>query len=90
VRDFCGTSGQVETPNGAKRQEAHRTPRGKRAPGAEINRFQQLQIFSRKYIQSHGQIDFFAKIELIANITNENSVRNNDKIRAVCSSPKRT
>jgi hypothetical protein len=34
-----------ETPNGAKPQEAHRTPRGKRAPGAEINRFQELQIF---------------------------------------------
>ncbi|MDM5315640.1 hypothetical protein QUF49_06490 [Fictibacillus sp. b24] len=31
MRDSCGTSGQVETPNGAKRQEAHRTPRGKRA-----------------------------------------------------------
>ncbi|MFG6497362.1 hypothetical protein P8610_18510 [Fictibacillus sp. UD] len=31
VADSYGTSGQVETPNGAKRQEAHRTPRGKRA-----------------------------------------------------------
>ncbi|MDM5317713.1 hypothetical protein QUF49_17015 [Fictibacillus sp. b24] len=31
MRDSYGTSGQVETPNGAKRQEAHRTPRGKRA-----------------------------------------------------------
>jgi hypothetical protein len=31
VRDSYGTSGQVETPSGAKRQEAHRTPRGKRA-----------------------------------------------------------
>ncbi|MDM5314468.1 hypothetical protein QUF49_00590 [Fictibacillus sp. b24] len=31
MRDSYGTSGQVETPNGAKRQEAHRSPRGKRA-----------------------------------------------------------
>jgi hypothetical protein len=31
MRDSYGTSGQVETPNGAKRQEADRTPRGKRA-----------------------------------------------------------
>ncbi|MDM5314701.1 hypothetical protein QUF49_01780 [Fictibacillus sp. b24] len=31
MRDSYGTSGQVETSNGAKRQEAHRTPRGKRA-----------------------------------------------------------
>ncbi|MDM5318390.1 hypothetical protein QUF49_20665 [Fictibacillus sp. b24] len=31
MRDSYGTSGQVETPNGAKRQEANRTPRGKRA-----------------------------------------------------------
>ncbi|MDM5315658.1 hypothetical protein QUF49_06580 [Fictibacillus sp. b24] len=31
MRDSYGTSGQVETPNGAERQEAHRTPRGKRA-----------------------------------------------------------
>ncbi|MFG6493848.1 hypothetical protein P8610_00680 [Fictibacillus sp. UD] len=31
VADSYGTSGQVETPNGAKRQEAHRSPHGKRA-----------------------------------------------------------
>ncbi|MDM5315360.1 hypothetical protein QUF49_05085 [Fictibacillus sp. b24] len=35
MRDSYGTSGQVETPNGAKRQEAHRTPRGKRATWSE-------------------------------------------------------
>ncbi|MDM5316038.1 hypothetical protein QUF49_08550 [Fictibacillus sp. b24] len=40
VRDSCGTRGQVETPNGAKRQEAHRTPRGKGVPGTENNHFQ--------------------------------------------------
>ncbi|MDM5314584.1 hypothetical protein QUF49_01195 [Fictibacillus sp. b24] len=33
-------AGQVETPNGAKRQDAHRTPPGKRASGTEINLFQ--------------------------------------------------
>ncbi|WP_394604048.1 hypothetical protein [Fictibacillus sp. UD] len=31
MRDSCGTSGQVETLNGAKRQGAHRSPRGKRS-----------------------------------------------------------
>ncbi|MDM5316693.1 hypothetical protein QUF49_11860 [Fictibacillus sp. b24] len=31
MRDSYGTICQVETPNGAKRQEAHRTPHGKRA-----------------------------------------------------------
>ncbi|ANX13583.1 hypothetical protein ABE41_016350 [Fictibacillus arsenicus] len=31
MRDSCGISGTGETPNGAKRKEAHRTPRGKRA-----------------------------------------------------------
>ncbi|MDM5315558.1 hypothetical protein QUF49_06080 [Fictibacillus sp. b24] len=31
VADSYGTSCQVETPNGAKRQEAHRSPHGKRA-----------------------------------------------------------
>ncbi|MFG6496305.1 hypothetical protein P8610_13140 [Fictibacillus sp. UD] len=31
VRDSYGTSGQVETLNGAKRHEAHRTLHGKRA-----------------------------------------------------------
>jgi hypothetical protein len=35
----CGTSGTGETPKGAKRQEANRTPRGKGAPEAEINPF---------------------------------------------------
>ncbi|MDM5315534.1 hypothetical protein QUF49_05960 [Fictibacillus sp. b24] len=40
MRDSYGTSGQVETPNGAKRQEAHRSPRGKRASETEINYFQ--------------------------------------------------
>ncbi|MDM5315545.1 hypothetical protein QUF49_06015 [Fictibacillus sp. b24] len=39
MRDSYGTSGQVETPNGAKRQEAHRSPRGKRASETEINTF---------------------------------------------------
>jgi hypothetical protein len=43
VRDSSGISGTGETPNGAKRQEAHRAPRGKRAPGAEINHFQEQQ-----------------------------------------------
>ncbi|WP_394604422.1 hypothetical protein [Fictibacillus sp. UD] len=42
MRDSYGTSGQVETPNGAKRQEAHRTPRGKRASGTEINCLQSI------------------------------------------------
>ncbi|MCM3718175.1 hypothetical protein [Fictibacillus phosphorivorans] len=37
MRDSSGTSGTGETPNGAKRQEAHRTPRGKRVSGTEIN-----------------------------------------------------
>ncbi|MDM5317562.1 hypothetical protein QUF49_16245 [Fictibacillus sp. b24] len=32
-----------ETLKGAKRQGAHRLPRGKRAPGAEINHIQKLQ-----------------------------------------------
>ncbi|OOE13728.1 hypothetical protein UN64_00475 [Fictibacillus arsenicus] len=41
MRDSCGTSGTGETPKGAKRQEAHRPPRGKRVPGAEINHFQE-------------------------------------------------
>ncbi|MDM5317607.1 hypothetical protein QUF49_16470 [Fictibacillus sp. b24] len=31
VADSYGTSGQVESPNGAKQQEAHLTPRRKRA-----------------------------------------------------------
>jgi hypothetical protein len=39
----CGISGTGETPKGAKRQEAHRLPRGKRAPGAEINHSQKQQ-----------------------------------------------
>ncbi|MFG6496871.1 hypothetical protein P8610_16035 [Fictibacillus sp. UD] len=40
MRDSCRTSGQVETPKGAKRQEAHRTPCGKRASETESNSFQ--------------------------------------------------
>ncbi|RZT16404.1 hypothetical protein EV282_3511 [Fictibacillus sp. BK138] len=31
MRDSCGISGTGETPKGAKRQEARRPPRGKRA-----------------------------------------------------------
>jgi hypothetical protein len=48
MRDSYGTSGQVETPNGAKRQEAHRTPRGKRAAGAEINHFEKQQCMRKQ------------------------------------------
>ncbi|MDM5314448.1 hypothetical protein QUF49_00470 [Fictibacillus sp. b24] len=47
MRDSYGTSGQVETPNGAKRQEAHRTPRGKRAYGTETNNIQEHLGFSK-------------------------------------------
>jgi hypothetical protein len=36
--DSCGHSGQVETPQEQSDEEAHLTPRGKRVPGAEINR----------------------------------------------------
>jgi hypothetical protein len=35
----CGSSGTGETPKDADGEEAHRTPRGKRASGTEINRF---------------------------------------------------
>ncbi|MFC0235810.1 hypothetical protein [Fictibacillus sp. 7GRE50] len=38
----------METPNGAKRQEAHRSPRGKRAPVAEINYFQSTTKVKQK------------------------------------------
>ncbi|MDM5316824.1 hypothetical protein QUF49_12530 [Fictibacillus sp. b24] len=42
MRDSCRTSGQAETPKGAKRQEAHRTPCRKRASETESNRIQIL------------------------------------------------
>ncbi|WP_394605932.1 hypothetical protein [Fictibacillus sp. UD] len=47
MRDSYGTSGQVETPNGAK--QAHRTPRGKRAYGTETNNIQEQLVFSKTY-----------------------------------------
>ena len=34
---FCGISGTGETPQERSDEEAHRPPRGKRAPGTEIN-----------------------------------------------------
>jgi hypothetical protein len=42
MRDSCGISGTGETPKGAKREEAHRTPRGKRVSETEINHFLEL------------------------------------------------
>ncbi|WP_228027557.1 hypothetical protein [Bacillus fonticola] len=35
--DSCGISGTGETPQERSDEEAHRPPRGKRPPGAEIN-----------------------------------------------------
>ncbi|MDQ0273127.1 hypothetical protein J2S17_005045 [Cytobacillus purgationiresistens] len=37
VRDSCGSSGTGETPQEHSDKEAHRPPRGKRAPGEKIN-----------------------------------------------------
>ncbi|MDQ0271497.1 hypothetical protein J2S17_003385 [Cytobacillus purgationiresistens] len=37
VRDYYGSSGTGETPQ--EHSEAHRPPRGKRAPGEEINHY---------------------------------------------------
>ncbi|MDM5317870.1 hypothetical protein QUF49_17805 [Fictibacillus sp. b24] len=48
MRDSYGTSGQVETPNGAKRQEAHRTPRGKRASWSGNQLLSEAQTFIKK------------------------------------------
>ncbi|MDM5316491.1 hypothetical protein QUF49_10850 [Fictibacillus sp. b24] len=42
----------METPNGAKPQEAHRTPRGKRASETEITHLQVQQRFSKNAINS--------------------------------------
>ncbi|MGG4510511.1 hypothetical protein ABEP00_11830 [Heyndrickxia sporothermodurans] len=37
VRDSCGISWTDETPQERSDEEAHRQPRGKRVPAAEIN-----------------------------------------------------
>jgi hypothetical protein len=46
-----GTSGQVETPNGAKRQEAHRTPRGKRAAWSGNQLLSKVTMYAKKMLQ---------------------------------------
>ncbi|MBH0158900.1 hypothetical protein IHV10_21155 [Fictibacillus sp. 5RED26] len=38
-----------ETPKGAKRQGAHRTPRGKRTPVTEINHFQGIIVYQYRF-----------------------------------------
>ncbi|MFG6493998.1 hypothetical protein P8610_01440 [Fictibacillus sp. UD] len=40
----CGTSGQVRHLRVGRPNVAHRLPRGKRAPGTEINHFQELPV----------------------------------------------
>jgi hypothetical protein len=51
VRDSCGISGTGETPKGATREEAHRTPHGKRAHGMEINHLQEPQELQKSPIK---------------------------------------
>jgi hypothetical protein len=48
VLDSCGISGTGETPPARSDREAHRTPRGKRAPGTEINNFQEPAKTTKK------------------------------------------
>ncbi|MDM5317742.1 hypothetical protein QUF49_17160 [Fictibacillus sp. b24] len=43
MRDSCGTGGQVRHLKVKRPNVAHRLPRGKRAPGTEINHFQEQQ-----------------------------------------------
>ncbi|WP_394604783.1 hypothetical protein [Fictibacillus sp. UD] len=47
MRDSCGTSGQVRHLRVKRTNVAHRLPRGKRAPGTEINFIQELQNFTK-------------------------------------------
>ncbi|MFG6496314.1 hypothetical protein P8610_13185 [Fictibacillus sp. UD] len=41
MRDSCGTGGQVRHLYVKRTNVAHRLPRGKRAPGTEINHLQE-------------------------------------------------
>ncbi|WP_394603069.1 hypothetical protein [Fictibacillus sp. UD] len=43
MRDSCGTGGQVRHLRVKRTNVAHRLPRGKRAPGKEINHLQNQQ-----------------------------------------------
>ncbi|MDM5314763.1 hypothetical protein QUF49_02090 [Fictibacillus sp. b24] len=47
MRDSYGTSCHVETPNGAKRQEAHRTPRGKLATWSRNQQLSKTTLFTK-------------------------------------------
>jgi hypothetical protein len=59
VRDSCGISGTGETPKGATREEAHRTPHGKRAHGAEINHLQEPQELQKSPKKNQPIPDWF-------------------------------
>ncbi|MDM5316928.1 hypothetical protein QUF49_13055 [Fictibacillus sp. b24] len=48
MRDSCGTGGQVRHLRVERSNVAHRLLRGKRAPGAEINHFQEQQSIRKQ------------------------------------------
>ncbi|WP_394603206.1 hypothetical protein [Fictibacillus sp. UD] len=49
MRDSCGTGGQVRHLRVKRINVAHRLPRGKRAPGTEINHFQLQQCIRKQH-----------------------------------------
>jgi hypothetical protein len=61
ARDSYGTSGQVETPNGAKRQEAHRTPRGKRVAWSGNQLLLKATMYAKTAIRKEQQKTGFPK-----------------------------
>ncbi|MDM5316377.1 hypothetical protein QUF49_10260 [Fictibacillus sp. b24] len=48
MRDSCGTGWQVRHLRVKRSNVAHRLPRGKRAPGTEINHFQEQQSLRKQ------------------------------------------
>jgi hypothetical protein len=62
-RDSYGTSGQVETPKGVKRQEAHRTPRGKRAAWSEGQLLSKATIYVKTTFRNEPKKKAVFKIE---------------------------
>ncbi|MDM5315330.1 hypothetical protein QUF49_04935 [Fictibacillus sp. b24] len=54
--DSCGTSGQVRHLKVKRTNVAHRLPRGKRAPGTEINHYQKRNKGLRKESFSFNRI----------------------------------
>jgi hypothetical protein len=63
MRDSCGTGGQVRHLKVKRTNVAHRLPRGKRAPGTEINHYRRATVNRKTALSNEKKEDEHVRLQ---------------------------